>query len=84
MVAVFLICRCCVSERIPETYLFQVRKKYLDYDTRAQRKDYLLSCKDPRSRFLLTKINLFSLYVLSRAYNTYLNSYSTNKNNGWY
>ena len=57
VVAVFLICRCCVSERIPESYLeripesylFQVRKKYLDYDTRAQRKEYLLSCKDPRS-----------------------------------
>jgi len=41
-----------VSDRIPESYLFKVRKKYLDFDTRAQRKDYLLKCKDPRSRYL--------------------------------
>ena len=43
-------CRCCVSERIPVSYLEQVREKYLNYDTRAQRKDFLLNCKDPRSR----------------------------------
>ena len=42
--------RCCVSERIPISYLEQVRDKYLNYDTRAQRKDFLLNCKDPRSR----------------------------------
>ena len=43
-------CRCCVSNRIPVSYLEQVREKYLNYDTRAQRKDFLLNCKDPRSR----------------------------------
>ena len=47
-----IVYRCCVSERIPDSYLYQVRKKYLDFDTRAQRKEYLLSCKDPRSRLL--------------------------------
>ena len=46
----FPFCRCCVSDRIPVSYLEQVRDKYLNYDTRAQRKDFLLNCKDPRSR----------------------------------
>ena len=27
-----------------------MRDKYLNYDTRAQRKDFLLNCKDPHSR----------------------------------
>ena len=58
-----IVYRCCVSERIPDSYLYQVRKKYLDFDTRAQRKEYLLSCKDPRSRLLYIAFCLFSLFM---------------------
>ena len=47
---IFFSSRCCVSDRIPVSYLEQVRDKYLNYDTRDQRKDFLLNCKDPRSR----------------------------------
>ena len=42
---------CCVNEKIPASYLEEVRRKYLNYDTRAQRKDFLLNCTDTHSRY---------------------------------
>jgi len=45
----FLSRRCCVNENIPASYLEVVHRKYLNYDTRTQRKDFL-NCTDSRSR----------------------------------
>ena len=43
--------RCCVNENIPASYLEEVHRKYLNYGTRAQRKDFLLNCTDTHSRY---------------------------------
>ena len=58
-------CRCCVTETIPASYLEQVRHKYLNYDTRAQRKDFLLQCTDPRSRYTPNAFVVFAMVAFS-------------------
>ena len=67
-------CRCCVSDRIPASYLEQVRDKYLNYDTRAQRKDFLLSCKDPAPGWLVhcQRVTVLNILHIATKTSTFL------------
>ena len=74
-----------VSARIPDSYIYQIRKKYLDYDIRAQHKEYLLSCRHPSFRVLLplSDVYFFQFIFIFMCIQFLVGQIATFQNNAW-